>query len=101
MDAGRAEEVKVCEALEVKWRKVNDGVMFQAVPDTGELARRIPSGREIHSVKAWEAPRLGGEEMRALKGDGGQVWWEDEEADSEEETGVSEGVKYAGKGGYY
>lgn len=101
LDAGRAEEVKVLEALEEKWRKLNDSVMFQTLPEAGELVRRIPSGREIHSLKNWEAPRLSGEEMRALKAEGAQGIRYEEEADSEEEVEKSAEAAYVGKGGYY
>lgn len=102
MDAGRAEEIKVLEALEGKWRKLNDSIMFQTLPDVGELMKRIPSGREFHSLKAWEAPMLGAEEMRALKAEeAGGLEYYAEEADSEEEEERSEEVAYAGKGGYY
>lgn len=100
LDAGRAEELKVLEALDDKWRKLNDSVMFQTLPETGELNKRIPSGREIHSLKIWEAPRLGGDEMRALKVEGAQAGYE-EEVDSEEEVEKEVTVEYVGKGGYY
>lgn len=100
LDAGRAEEVKVLEALDEKWRKLNDSVMFQTLPEIGELNKRIPSGREIHSLKSWEAPRLGGDELRALKAEGAQAGYE-EEADSEEEVEKEIAVGYVGKGGYY
>lgn len=100
LDAGRAEEVKVLEALEEKWRKLNDSVMFQPLPEMGELNKRIPSGREIHSLKIWEAPRLGADEMRALKAEGTQAAYE-EDADSEEEVEKEVGVGYVGKEGYY
>lgn len=100
LDAGRAEEMKVLEALEEKWRNLNDSVMFQTLPDTGELNKRIPSGREAVSPKTWEAPRLGGDDMRALKAEGAQVGYE-EEADSEEEGEKEVGVGYKASEGYY
>lgn len=92
--------MKVLEALEEKWRKLNDSVMFQPLPEMGELNKRIPSGREIHSLKIWEAPRLGADEMRALKAEGTQAAYE-EDADSEEEVEKEVGVGYVGKDGYY
>lgn len=100
LDAGRAEEVKVLEALEEKWRKLNDSVMFQTLPDMGELNKRIPSGREINNLRDWEAPRLTSDEMRALKAESAQIRYE-EEADSEVEGEKEVITGYAGKGGYY
>lgn len=100
LDAGRAEEVKVLEALEEKWRKLNDSVMFQTLPDMGELNKRIPSGREINNLRDWEAPRLTSDEMRALKAESAQIRYE-EEADSEVEGEKEVTTGYAGKGGYY
>ncbi|KAL0639240.1 hypothetical protein Q9L58_001701 [Maublancomyces gigas] len=99
LDAGRAEEVNVLEALEVKWRKSNDNIMFQTLPDMGELNKRIPSGREINKLKDWEAPRLDSDEMRALKAEGTHRGYE-EEADSEGEGGKEVEVGYAGEGYY-
>ncbi|KAH8149753.1 uncharacterized protein LAJ45_06384 [Morchella importuna] len=101
MDAGWAEEERVCKALESRWRKVNDSVLFQVVPGTAAVAARMPTGREIHSVGVWEAPRLGAEEMRALRMEGAVgVGMEGLEEDSGEEEEPAK-VEYAGKGGYY
>ncbi|RPB06897.1 hypothetical protein P167DRAFT_568922 [Morchella conica CCBAS932] len=83
------------------WRKVNDSVLFQVVPGTAAVAARMPTGREIHSVGVWEAPRLGAEEMRALRMEGAVgVGMEGLEEDSGEEEEPAK-VEYAGKGGYY
>ncbi|KAI5850185.1 hypothetical protein DFP73DRAFT_614711 [Morchella snyderi] len=101
MDAGRAEEEMVCAALEKRWRKVNDSVMFQLVPGTAAVAARMPTGREIHSVGVWEAPKLGAEEMRALRMEsavGMGAEGVEEDSGEEEEPAKAE---YAGKGGYY
>lgn len=105
-DAGKVDEEKTLDALEGRWKKLNDSVMFQKCPDLEELMGRIPTGRELHqSIKSWEPPKLGVDELRALRaaGDlGAEVVVEEE--DSEEEAtrvGADDGGNYAGRGGYY
>ncbi|PWW79397.1 hypothetical protein C7212DRAFT_154077 [Tuber magnatum] len=105
-DAGKVDEERTLDALEGRWKKLNDSVMFQKCPDLEELMGRIPTGRELHqSIKSWEPPKLGVDELRALRaaGDlGAEVVVEEE--DSEEGgavVGTDDGGDYAGRGGYY
>ncbi|RPA92004.1 hypothetical protein L873DRAFT_1711798 [Choiromyces venosus 120613-1] len=105
-DAGKLDEEKTLDALEARWEKLNDSVMFQKCPDVQELMGRIPTGRELHqTIKSWEPPKLDVGELRALRAagnPGAEVVVEEE--DSEEDTaavGVDDGGDYAGRGGYY
>ncbi|KAG0131275.1 hypothetical protein HOY82DRAFT_485279 [Tuber indicum] len=103
-DAGRVDEEKTLDALEGRWKKLNDSVMFQKCPDLEELMGRMPTGRELHqSIKSWEPPKLGADELRALRaaGDLGAEVVIEEEDSEEEGVGVEDGGDYAGRGGYY
>ncbi|KAA8893622.1 hypothetical protein FN846DRAFT_505130 [Sphaerosporella brunnea] len=68
LDAGKLEEGRTLERLEEKWRKSNDAVFFQPVDGANTLAARIPSGREVHTVKNWEPLTLDPAEKKALLG---------------------------------
>ncbi|KAF8533091.1 hypothetical protein BDD12DRAFT_867128 [Trichophaea hybrida] len=68
MDAGRLEEGRVLEGLEEKWRKSNDALFFQMIEPESTLAARIPGGREVHTVKSWDAPTLDAAERKSLLG---------------------------------
>ncbi|OBT66351.1 hypothetical protein VE03_04842 [Pseudogymnoascus sp. 23342-1-I1] len=68
-DAGVAEEARVLAALEKKWVRENDTVNTQRIPSATEVVGGgMPSGREIYSVGEWEMVRLGGEELRGMRG---------------------------------
>ncbi|KAL7275266.1 hypothetical protein RUND412_001794 [Rhizina undulata] len=103
IDAGKNEETRVLEALEAKWRKLNDSVMFQSLLAPGELKGKIPTGRQFHELKGWEPRGLSGEELRALRERRMDVEEELEAlglAEESEEEG-RENVGYARQGGYY
>ncbi|TVY22605.1 pH-response regulator protein [Lachnellula hyalina] len=57
-DAGKSEEGRVLEMLEKKWNKMNDTINTQSIPPIGPLMSSMPSGREIHSMKAFIPPVL-------------------------------------------
>jgi hypothetical protein len=66
VDAGLVEESSVLTGLEENWRKQNDRVFFQPVEEMATLAARIPSGREVHSVKEWIVPEVDTDTRRSL-----------------------------------
>ncbi|TLD10094.1 hypothetical protein PgNI_06282 [Pyricularia grisea] len=57
-DAGKMEEVRVIEMLDVKWSKQNDTMNIQAIPAPATLLAQMPSGRDMHTVKPYEPPAL-------------------------------------------
>ncbi|KAH0377844.1 pH-response regulator protein palC, partial [Aureobasidium melanogenum] len=58
LDAGKLEEARVLEWLEVKWVKLNDTINTQIIPPSEPLMAAMPSGREYHSPKAFTPPTL-------------------------------------------
>jgi len=85
-DAGKLEETRVIEMVEVKWAKQNDTVcvgavtglgrntltrnfqMFtQAIPPAGSLLAQMPSGREIHNIKPFQPPLLESAALDAMR----------------------------------
>ena len=68
LDAGRLEEARVLEALELEWHRSNDAIFFQPVVAASTLAARIPTGRDVHSPHPWPVPALDDAQRRALRG---------------------------------
>ncbi|RYP34620.1 hypothetical protein DL767_004180 [Monosporascus sp. MG133] len=84
-DAGKGEETRVIEMLEAKWSKENDTVsnyelshcitavayttkmLTQTVPPPATLLSSLPSGREIHSIKAYQLPELSRQSLEAMR----------------------------------
>lgn len=82
-DAGRFEETRVLEMLGKKWTKENDTVSLinqipegttdifkintQLIPPIGPLMASMPSGREIHSLKAFETPNLDSSLLESMR----------------------------------
>ncbi|KAM0353375.1 hypothetical protein HYE67_003834 [Fusarium culmorum] len=66
-DAGKLEEIRVLEMLDVKWNKVNDTMNTQLVPPINTLLSKMPSGREIHTVKPYEAPSLDRDVLEGMR----------------------------------
>ncbi|KAG9827046.1 pH-response regulator protein palC, partial [Aureobasidium melanogenum] len=58
LDAGKLEEARVLEWLEVKWVKLNDTINTQIIPASEPLMAAMPSGREYHSPKPFSPPTL-------------------------------------------
>ena len=54
IDAGRYEESLTLAFLEKKWVKMNDTINVQLIPDFKPLIANMPSGRDVHSNKAWK-----------------------------------------------
>ncbi|KAF8472532.1 hypothetical protein BDZ91DRAFT_644204, partial [Kalaharituber pfeilii] len=52
-------ELQTVQGLEAKWSKTNDKLVFERIPPTSLLVGKIPSGREIHTIKEYSPPRLG------------------------------------------
>lgn len=86
-DAGRLEETRIIELLDDKWNKINDTVRLKsqhnfivnctlifffkmntkAIPAFGTLIPKMPSGREIHTVKAYQPPTLDKDILEAMR----------------------------------
>ncbi|RGP80988.1 ph-response regulator palc [Fusarium longipes] len=66
-DAGKLEEIRVLEMLDAKWNKVNDTMNTQLVPPINTLLSKMPSGREIHTIKPYEAPSLDRDVLEAMR----------------------------------
>jgi hypothetical protein len=66
-DAGRAEEARVLESLELKWEKMNDTINTQVVPPFQPLLAAMPSGREMYPVKPYRPPSLDASTLQAMR----------------------------------
>ncbi|EWG46353.1 hypothetical protein FVEG_06880 [Fusarium verticillioides 7600] len=66
-DAGKMEEIRVLEMLDAKWNKVNDTMNTQAIPPINTLLSKMPSGREIHTLKPYEVPSLDRDILEAMR----------------------------------
>ncbi|CCT71206.1 related to PalC protein [Fusarium fujikuroi] len=66
-DAGKMEEIRVLEMLDAKWNKVNDTMNTQAIPPINTLLSKMPSGREIHTLKPYEVPSLDRDVLEAMR----------------------------------
>lgn len=87
-DAGRQEETRIIELLDAKWNKINDTINTQAIPPVNSLLPRMPSGREVHSVKPYQPPILDRDLLEAMRSppDGEDQVGDD--ASSDDEKGV-------------
>ncbi|KAK2592218.1 hypothetical protein QQS21_010070 [Conoideocrella luteorostrata] len=66
-DAGRNEEMRILELLDEKWSKINDTMNTQVVPPVSALLPKMPSGREIHTVKPYVPPTLDRDVLEAMR----------------------------------
>ncbi|KAM0562449.1 hypothetical protein ACHAPJ_002139 [Fusarium lateritium] len=66
-DGGKLEETRVLEMLDIKWNKVNDTMNTQLIPPINTLLSKMPSGREIHTVKPYEPPSLERDVLEAMR----------------------------------
>lgn len=81
-DAGKLEEIRILEMLDAKWNKVNDTVSLptpsteqwltsqmntQFVPPVNTLLSKMPSGREIHTIKPYEIPSLDNDIVEGMR----------------------------------
>ncbi|KAF4344944.1 pH-response regulator palC [Fusarium beomiforme] len=66
-DAGKMEEIRVLEMLDAKWNKVNDTMNTQVVPPINTLLSKMPSGREVHTLKPYEPPSLDRDIFEAMR----------------------------------
>lgn len=66
-DGGRFEELRVIEMLEQKWNKQNDTINTQLIPPSEPLIANMPSGRDIHSLKAFVPPELDEETLIRMR----------------------------------
>ncbi|KAG6010816.1 hypothetical protein E4U21_004204 [Claviceps maximensis] len=66
-DAGRQEETRVIELLDLKWTKINDTMNTQAIPPVKSFLPKMPSGREVHSVKPYQPPVLDRDVLEAMR----------------------------------
>ncbi|OAA80053.1 pH-response regulator protein palC [Akanthomyces lecanii RCEF 1005] len=66
-DAGKLEETRILELLDAKWSKLNDTMNTKAVPSPATLLPKMPSGRDIHTIKPYSPPTLGQDVMDAMR----------------------------------
>ncbi|KAJ6787386.1 hypothetical protein PWT90_08600 [Aphanocladium album] len=66
-DAGRLEETRILELLDAKWSKINDTMNTKAVPPPATLLPKMPSGRDIHTIKPYSPPALGQDILDAMR----------------------------------
>jgi hypothetical protein len=66
-DAGKAEEGRILEWLERRWRKMNDTANVQIVPEWKDLVKTMPSGRDMPLPGPWQAPMLDESELARMR----------------------------------
>ena len=66
-DGGRFEELRIIEMLEQKWNKQNDTINTQLIPPPDPLIASMPSGRDVHSEKAFSPPTLDEESLARMR----------------------------------
>ncbi|KAI5459817.1 hypothetical protein BGZ63DRAFT_359298 [Mariannaea sp. PMI_226] len=66
-DAGKLEETRVLEMLDAKWNKINDTMNSREIPPINSLLSKMPSGREIHTLKPYEPPSLDRDILEAMR----------------------------------
>ncbi|KAF2436454.1 hypothetical protein EJ08DRAFT_578699 [Tothia fuscella] len=112
VDAGRFEEGRVLDMLLRKWEKMNDTVNVQIVPPSEQLLASMPSGREYHTPKPYQAPSLDEDVIARMRAppDPADLSFQSTEDDSgtedelqPEPVGAFPGTKsdYAGRSTYY
>ncbi|PHH63337.1 hypothetical protein CDD81_6034 [Ophiocordyceps australis] len=67
VDAGRLEELRILEMLDAKWTKMNDTMNTQVIPSANSLLAKMPSGREICSIKPYQPPILDRQVLDAMR----------------------------------
>ncbi|KAI9037440.1 pH-signaling protein PalC [Aspergillus affinis] len=66
--AGREEEGRVIEMLEVKWVRMNDTINTQLIPPSADLLANLPSGRDIHSAPVpYKLPSLDEDRLAGMR----------------------------------
>ncbi|KAL6903053.1 hypothetical protein GGI43DRAFT_331362 [Trichoderma evansii] len=85
-DAGKSEETRVLEMLDAKWNKINDTMNTRPIPPIGVLINKMPSGREIHTIKPYQPPVLDREVLEAMRAPPDQTEDVGGEASSDDET---------------
>jgi len=90
LDAGRLEEARVVEMLDVKWERENSAVNVQIVPDFEPLLAQIPTGRDCLTALTWAPERLDAGELAQLRApvEKAEGAFGGEEEDSGSESGV-------------
>ncbi|KAJ6444834.1 ph-response regulator protein palc [Purpureocillium lavendulum] len=66
-DAGRLEETRILEMLEEKWNKINDTMNTQLIPPVNSLLAKMPSGREICTLRPYQPPVLDRDVLEAMR----------------------------------
>ncbi|PNY24572.1 pH-response regulator protein palC [Tolypocladium capitatum] len=67
VDAGRLEETRILEMLHAKWNKVNDTMNTQPIVPINSLLSKMPSGREICTLRPYHPPVLDREVLEAMR----------------------------------
>ncbi|KAM5345328.1 hypothetical protein ACJ41O_011190 [Fusarium nematophilum] len=103
-DAGKMEETRVLEMLDAKWNKINDTMNTQAIPPINSLLSKLPSGREIHTIKPFEPPSLDRDVLEAMRAppEEDDEYGNELSSDDEIKGGPSAPVgAFPGTGGHY
>jgi hypothetical protein len=102
MDAGRFEEARVLDMLEVKWDRENHTVNVQPVPPCEPLLAHMPSGREYHVARPYVPPVLDPDSLLRMRAppEPGERAFRGDEADSGEEDGYGRGAAPAAPGAF-
>ncbi|KAL6786748.1 hypothetical protein J3E68DRAFT_419173 [Trichoderma sp. SZMC 28012] len=66
-DAGKLEETRILELLDAKWSKINDTMNTRPIPPINALINKMPSGREIHTIKPFQVPTLDRDVLEAMR----------------------------------
>ncbi|KAL7786779.1 hypothetical protein V8C37DRAFT_391688 [Trichoderma ceciliae] len=85
-DAGKLDETRVLEMLDAKWNKINDTMNTRPIPPINTLINKMPSGREIHTIKPYQLPVLDRDELEAMRAPPEQSDDVGGEASSDDET---------------
>ncbi|KOS18977.1 pH-response regulator protein palC [Escovopsis weberi] len=66
-DAGRLEEIRILEMLDAKWNKINDTMNTRPIPPINSLLAKMPSGRDIHTIKPYQPPCLDRDVLESMR----------------------------------
>ncbi|KAL7818569.1 hypothetical protein V8C26DRAFT_420079 [Trichoderma gracile] len=85
-DAGKLEETRILELLDAKWNKINDTMNTRPIPPISALVNKMPSGREMHTIKQYQLPTLDRDVLEAMRAPPEQSEPFEGEASSDDET---------------
>lgn len=115
-DGGKAEEGRVLEMLTTKWNRMNDTVSescsqlipsnhiqinTQVIPPHQPLLALMPSGREMHTIKAYHPPHLDAQTLERMRAPPESKEAMDDGNSSEDEVGDPVGAFPGTESEYY